>query len=695
MASREDIKKEFDDFARKIAKLESLRQELSSLDARGFEKEVRVIESRLHDVNAIPRIERELEALREKIQRRHSEEEGAKDEHKVLSKRISELQELISKKKNIAGKSQLNKEQVEFVKDIPELEREMKKLHKEFEAHIGKPKTRIDTGVGILVNARFDDFINEIKGELTQKLKEKELSMDQKFEHELKDKEEFLESKYKELVLEYEGRYRKKVRDELNKEVREKFEAELRERLRKEEEKLVEALLRENVRRLMNEKKAIVSKFEKEYKSRSEQFKKFLLEKKSNKLKALESQKSRLSVALRVAREKEERAEKEKAMLEAVLKEEVQRIEKEKAKLREKELSLVRKVSEERNAKLNEFRKTRETHEKEFVRKAGMLKTNMGRKLKEKEFQLNRNFKKALEENKKLLKERIRNVESKEKALVKQKEMSKARIASLRRKTEKEQEKLKREHENIIENLRKELARQRKAIESEKIRNKSLLEKSRGQMRDKMHMAIVEKAKKIEEKAFANEGMRIQEIEASIKQKMQEKLAKAKEEYKKKVRTYGLSAKEESARVKNRMNNEIRKYQLARDRIRGEKEKLKKIFEAVYARERKEIERIKKNAEIMASRQEKIKNAEFKSLLEREKAKMREQYRRHLTEAETKLRSHAQEEIRKKENDIRKELDEEYKRKLDAEMKKNQALLEEKKAEIEKHIMSQAKKLFA
>ena len=54
---KENVEQEFTDFARKIARLESLKHELNSLDTKGFEPEAKIIRSKLKDTKAIPEIE--------------------------------------------------------------------------------------------------------------------------------------------------------------------------------------------------------------------------------------------------------------------------------------------------------------------------------------------------------------------------------------------------------------------------------------------------------------------------------------------------------------------------------------------------------------------------------------------------------------------------------------------------------------
>ena len=215
--NKEQVKKEFNEFADKVTRLESLRQQLNVLDTRGFETDARLIKAKLKDINAIPQITRELGVLRKKIEKssaakpRGVSRESRKEHRKVLEeakgikrklneertevlkqtssmkRRISELQELIKKKRRISVKKQLNDKEVNFVRDIPKLEKELGSLTDAFKKHTSSAKLKIDSGVGIMVDTKFDDFIMNIKADLSHKLKEKEMSMDSVLEHNLED----------------------------------------------------------------------------------------------------------------------------------------------------------------------------------------------------------------------------------------------------------------------------------------------------------------------------------------------------------------------------------------------------------------------------------------------------------------------------------------------------------------------------
>ncbi len=92
MSSKSSIKKEFDAFASKIARLESFRQQLDSLDVKGFEREADLIRSQLNDVNAISAVERAISDLRERIRRRNtSHHHGSEHLHSKLAAQTEKL----------------------------------------------------------------------------------------------------------------------------------------------------------------------------------------------------------------------------------------------------------------------------------------------------------------------------------------------------------------------------------------------------------------------------------------------------------------------------------------------------------------------------------------------------------------------------------------------------------------------------
>ena len=352
--TKEEIKREFDEFTHKIARLESLRHELSLLDTQGFEREVASIKARLKDISALPQVEGAVKELREKIQQRHKEHEGTaplkqkirelqrmieerrklstqrrlsraeveavknipmletelkelerkvelqrgedargrklhaqlhaesevlkkesrelKEESKEMKqaagqmkRRITELERTLADKRRIFSKKQLSKQEVKYVHDIPTLEKELQQVRQAVEQHTKAARVKIDTGVGVLVDTKFDDFVNEIKAELTERLKAKESAMDAQLKVDVEEHEKIFANRYRELVNEFHEKYKDKVQHELGREVKAEFDEMLRQKLNAERKKIVEMLIKENQQKLNAERGQLGDEFETHY----------------------------------------------------------------------------------------------------------------------------------------------------------------------------------------------------------------------------------------------------------------------------------------------------------------------------------------------------------------------------------------------------------------------------------------------
>ena len=187
-------KKDFETFKFGVERLKELKKELDSLDTRGFSREEQRIRAKLKNVSEIPTTEEEIKSLKLKIHRKY----------------------------------------------LP------KKTRKR------KDKLVIDTGVGVLVSTNFNDFLNEIKTALSERVKRKEKEMDNVLKVDLKRREENFKNKHLNLTREFnekgrrleqkrrelEKKYTIKVKKTLQKKVSEKFNAELQKKLDSEKGKL-------------------------------------------------------------------------------------------------------------------------------------------------------------------------------------------------------------------------------------------------------------------------------------------------------------------------------------------------------------------------------------------------------------------------------------------------------------------------
>jgi len=262
MVTREQLKKEFDSFARGVANLETMRTELNSLDVTGFESEAKTIRAKLKDINEIPEIRKELSSLKRKIAKRDAEK-GVRAKTGVIQAKV--LKKKIVKLEKKRTKKLLSREQVKDVKDIPKIEKELKNLRNTFKEHTSAEHVKIDSGVGILVDSRFDDFIVELKAELSQKLRERKKDLGKEMKHELIAKQKSFAERYKKLVKEQHEKYKKRIDSELKSEVKRRFERELDNKLSEERNKIISELIKEDAKRLSSEKKSLSLKLHKHY----------------------------------------------------------------------------------------------------------------------------------------------------------------------------------------------------------------------------------------------------------------------------------------------------------------------------------------------------------------------------------------------------------------------------------------------
>lgn len=276
---KKKIKKEFDEFANKVAKLEAMRHEVNSLDTTGFQPRVKIIKAKLKNINQISQVRRELNKLEEAIKRKHSrgvlrskstkklleKSKSVEQDHKIMKGKIKELENKLSSKRKLACKKQLSKKEVEHIKDLPKLGRQLNELKKDFAEHTRVSRIKIDSGVGILVDTRFADFINEIKAELTERLKSKEMAIDMELKADLEKHEEFFQRRYSDLVDEFHQKYKSKVDAELKRDVNRRFKDKLGIALQKKKKELVEKLIKEDAIRLSSEKNQMMEELQSKY----------------------------------------------------------------------------------------------------------------------------------------------------------------------------------------------------------------------------------------------------------------------------------------------------------------------------------------------------------------------------------------------------------------------------------------------
>lgn len=216
-------KEDFETFGFGVQRLKELKKELDGMDTRGFSKEEQSIRSKLKKVSEIPAIEREIKALKAKINNKY------KPKKKRKSKILKEIKEL----KQDTGK-------------ISALRGEIKDLKEQVE---DKKKKPIDSGVDILIDSNFNDFLKETKASLSDRIRSREKEINDilksdlmKRESKFKEKHDNLiqdfNNKKRELEKQLETKYNLKVKRALAKEIAEKFNAAVKKEINLEKVRL-------------------------------------------------------------------------------------------------------------------------------------------------------------------------------------------------------------------------------------------------------------------------------------------------------------------------------------------------------------------------------------------------------------------------------------------------------------------------
>ena len=245
VSNEDKLRKKFYGFQKKIDRLEEFKHELLSLEGKGltkgFEKEVSIIRSRLKDVTALPQLEKRMNLLRKNI--RSKKEVKKKSPIKKLEKRVDNISDKVEDS-NIDLKKEIRNLKLSVNENIDNLNK----------------KTKVDSGVGLVVDEEFQDFIKGIKVDLSEKVKNKEKQLNDQLRNDLSLRKRDLENHYNELdqslVSNYKLKesklqqkfedkesnlkqaYDKKVKLGLQKEITEHFSEELRKKFESERSKL-------------------------------------------------------------------------------------------------------------------------------------------------------------------------------------------------------------------------------------------------------------------------------------------------------------------------------------------------------------------------------------------------------------------------------------------------------------------------
>ena len=437
-------KKDFEAFKFGVSRLKELENELKSIDTRGFSKETIEIRSKLKNVSEIPNIERLLKSLKLKISHKYKPKKRRATPAKEIKEGLEDVQEEITKLRRSKREDMesLKKEIVNLkhskTRDFGSIKDEITKLRKSKKApYMGS----LDSGVDVLVDTNFNEFLASTKKALSERIKNREQEMDGVLRKDLENRElkykkkhkdllNFFENHKKKLEQDYSKKYNRKVESTLHKEVSEKFSKMLRDKLDKEKielGKFYKAQLREHAQGELERQKLKLKKaMEKELSSKEnvleERIRKRILEydKKEGNLSRniernkIELKKARDELALE---EKEGRKEIQDSKRELLNKKEEERKRLEKAK-GEFDILKKKKLQEEREElqKLKKDLLIKETEEKKALRKRlfSEMQRNLEKELSKKEVILKRQLhseyelklKKQIQEHEQELKKR-------------------------------------------------------------------------------------------------------------------------------------------------------------------------------------------------------------------------------------------------------------------------------------------------
>ncbi len=240
-------KSDFKTFEFGVQRLKELEKELNSLDTRGFSREAGLIRSKLKTVSEIPNIEKELKVLKLKIQRKYKPKRRKNNPVKKISENLEDIKKQI---KNLKTK---------------------------------RSNFPVDSGVDILVDVNFNNFLSSVKKNLSERIKKREEEMDNVLKKDLENRDFKYKKKHSNLLRDFENhkkkleqfykkKYNQKIESTLHKEISEKFNKKLKEKMDKEKVelgKVYRGKLRQHFTDLFNKRK---QSLEEEFNKKKEDF---------------------------------------------------------------------------------------------------------------------------------------------------------------------------------------------------------------------------------------------------------------------------------------------------------------------------------------------------------------------------------------------------------------------------------------
>jgi len=238
---KDTLRQDFEIFSKGIRRLEELRAELDGMNTRGFDAEASAIRAKMKNVSEIPFIERDLKRLRQKISGKYK----PKPRKNVFENKIKEVE------KEIDRKLYSCRTNIKYAKEVPKLKQQLESLKVDLDKHRKEEQRkkeilkRIDPSVDLLADESFDLSLNEIKAELSERVKNREAEIHNELEENLKMREIEFKKRYASLDRSYKEKYEYTVEKQLRKEIHEKFNRLLEERIKERKTELSKKELEE------------------------------------------------------------------------------------------------------------------------------------------------------------------------------------------------------------------------------------------------------------------------------------------------------------------------------------------------------------------------------------------------------------------------------------------------------------------
>ncbi len=739
------IKREFDAFARKIGELESLRQELHALPKKGFEHDISVIEAKLKNVGALPEVKREISQLKARIERKTSysmghskvdvvlvqESKQLKRDTQALKHKLFELEQAVLDRRKLLNKPHLSAQERDSLHEIPNLEQSLHKLKRQFAEHMNSAKVRIDSGVGVLVNNRFDDFVRELKAGISQRLSEKEFSIDTQLKADLAHRERIFAQRYQALVEEFNAKFRRRVEEELRREVRKRFDAEIEKRLAVDEQRLREQLIAEEAKRLGEERHEILRKLTIRFEDREKRFHNALIKEEKELHSAVAQQRMHVQAKMRHILEKEKDIQKEKINTNKILRDKYRALKGEKQQeVKELERKMLGKLDAEKKALLASFRekqhnlhryvlayqKDREklAGKRKSVQKlisAGKNKISLEKKIlleKEKEIlalEKSRLHKKFFSEQKKMksaLRGQRANLSEKRAGILLQKQRLAERERALNARKIKEHENLLREEKtfklrefSMRKKLSQEasdaraaanaLAHRKRKVHEQLNRERLALKKENMEIQKRAGILTQEKAE--HDKIISQEKARVADAGDKV-------LAAEKEHLNRKFAEKKKSLLREIIMLRGKEQDIDRKAKALQTALSGERKTLQDEERNIRREEQQVLAEAKRNIEEKMRSYKNQQKSRFMQRTEQLKKNMYLLLQKQILAGRKNEQNRLDLELHKKEKSLREKMERAYQIRLSKEIAQREQYLEHKKAELERHILSEAKRLF-